>query len=59
MRSPGLTKEELEDLLVTCDTCRLITTHLVFCMHECSVEDSEAELTEALTDSDDDNEEEV
>jgi hypothetical protein len=50
---PGLTQEELEDILVKCDFCGLLTIPEMFNTHKCEVEDSEAELAAGLTDVDD------
>jgi hypothetical protein len=35
MDRPGLTEDEFWGLFVKCDTCVLITTHLMFSSHHC------------------------
>ena len=35
LQGPGLTEKEFLGLFVKCDTCELVTTHLVFDSHRC------------------------
>jgi hypothetical protein len=43
---PRLTEQEFLGLFVKCDTCALITTHLMFCNHHCTPQ-TEDGLTES------------